>query len=371
MRAAWLEVNTEAYKENFRAMTRFAGTPALAVVKANGYGHGLVEISRAAVEAGAVALGVALPEEGAVLREAGIEARIVVLAPILPDQAEETVGLDLEPVVSQPEVLDALSRAAIRRETQAAVHVKVDTGMTRVGAEPARAVELIHSIRRDPALRLAGVMTHFATVDADEMESIRVQLASFHSVLEQAEIQPGGAVGRHAAASAAALCFPDSRLDYFRAGLVAYGAYPSLRPFPPDVSPVLSLRASVAQLRRVPAGREVGYGGTWTTPRPTTLALIPLGYADGTPYSLSNRGVALIRGRRAQIRGRVCMDQILLDVTDIAGAALGDRVTLIGADGADRIRVEEMAMAARTTPYEVLTRLSTRLPRLYVSEDSP
>lgn len=368
MRAAWLEVDLDAYRANLRAMVQFTETPALAIVKANGYGHGLVEIGRAAVEAGAVALGVALPEEGAVLREAGVTARVLVLAPILPDQAEEVAGLGLEPVFSQPELLLPLAEAGRKLGSPVPVHVKVDTGMTRVGLSPESAVEAIEQVRNEPALRLAGVMTHFASPDADDFLGLESQFSCFQAVLADAGVRGGEGIARHAAASSAALCYSPSRLDWIRAGIVAYGAYPSVQVYPLSVTPALSLRSRIVQLRRVETGRAVGYGGSWTTPRPSTLAIVPLGYADGLPCSLSNRGVGLVRGRRAQIRGRVCMDQIILDVTDVPEVELGDRVTLIGTDGEESLRVEEVATMARTTPYEVLTRLSARLPRVFSGE---
>lgn len=366
MRPAWIELDLDAYRANVRALAAHCSRPVLAVVKANAYGHGLVPLATAALEAGCPGVGVALPEEGAELRGRGFPGRILVLGPLLEEQADEVVEHSLEPAVSRAEMLRALSAASRRSGRPARVHIKVDTGMTRGGADPADALALCAAVRHDPWLCLAGIMTHFAAADSEDPAPTGRQWASFQPLLEAAaRTTPRPLL--HAANSPAALWHPATALDWVRGGIITYGVAPTESPrlpLPFPVRPVLALKARLAQLRPVPAGRAVSYGGTWVAPRPSILALAPLGYADGLPWSLSNRGCALVRGCRVPIRGRVCMDQLVLDVTDVPDAAPGDEAVFIGRQGREELRVTEVARAAGTISYEVLTRLSARLPRL-------
>lgn len=365
MRAAWLEIDLGAYRANLRALSEFTGRPVLAVVKANGYGHGIELVARAALDVGCVGVGVALPEEGAELRAGGQPGRIVVLGLGLEDHAGLIVEHALEPVVTRREVISALNEASLHRGRQTPVHLKVDTGMSRVGVEPEEAPELCAWIRSLPGLRLAGVLTHFASADEEDLTSARRQWARFVPLVAGLQSEPDPPV-LHSANSAAALWLPEARLDWVRGGIITYGIAPAPRPLPLQVRPVLSLHGRVAQIKEIPAGRSVSYGDTWTATRPTRLALVPLGYGDGYPWALANRGEALLQGRRVPIRGRVCMDQLLLDVTDLPPVPPGDVATFIGAQGSERISVEQIAALVGTIPYEVLTRLTARLPRLPV-----
>jgi alanine racemase len=365
MRAAWLEVDLDAYRANVRALAEYAGTPVLAVVKANGYGHGIALIARAAVEAGCPGVAVALPEEGAELRAGGQPGRIVVLGLSLEEQADLLAEHELEPVVTRPQMLTVLSEAGRRRGEPVPVHVKVDTGMTRVGVEPEEALAFCGRTADDPHLRLAGVVTHFASAEDEDLSGVEAQWSRFEPLVAALRDFSAPPV-LHAANSAAGLWFPPARLDWIRGGLLTYGVPPAPRPLPFAVRPVASLKAKVVQVREVPAGRQVSYGGTWTTHRPSRLALVTVGYADGLPWALSNQGAALVHGRRAPIRGRVCMDQVVLDVTDHPPVAPGDEAVFIGRQGAEEITVGEIAALAGTITYEVLTRLSARLPRVPV-----
>jgi alanine racemase len=364
MRSAWIEINLDAYRNNLRALSAHAGCPVLAVVKANAYGHGLAPIARAAREAGCPGVGVALPEEGAELRAAGQDGRIVVLSLALEEQAELIAEHALEPVVTREEVLQALSEAAGRLGQTVGVHLKVDTGMTRVGVEPEVALDMCERIRRDPHLTLAGLLTHFASADDADLEFTHAQWERF-APLAAAARQWSPRPVLHSANSPAALWFPAGRLDWVRGGIMTYGVPPAPHPTECKVAPVLSLKARLVQVKEVPAGRRVSYAGRWTSPRRSVLALAPLGYADGIPWSLSDRGYALVRGQRAPIRGRVCMDQLVLDVTDIPGVVPGEEAVFIGRQGAEEITAVEVAEAAGTISYEILTRLAARLPRLY------
>lgn len=364
MRAAWLEIDCEAYRSNLRALSRHAERPVMAVVKANGYGHGMVRMALEAEASGCSAgLAVALAEEGAELREAGIRARILILGPTLEDEAELVVRRSLDTVVTRVEVLDALRAAAAALGKRARVHVKVDTGMSRVGLEPAEALDLARRAREDPHVELAGVMTHFACADEPERPETRRQWDLFEPVLREVSTwSPRPAL--HAANSPGALWFAETGLDWVRGGIVTYGVNPGALPLPIAVRPVAALKARVTQVREIPEGRSVSYGGTWTATRPTRLALVPLGYADGYPWSLANRGEALLRGRRVPIRGRICMDQMLLDVTDLDPVAAGEEVVFVGNQGEERITAEDLARQAGTIGYEILTRWAARLPRV-------
>lgn len=373
MRSAWLEIDLAAYRANLEALRAHAGAGVMAVVKANAYGHGLVPLARAALAAGAEALGVALPEEGAALREAGDPslraARIVVLGPTLPEQAAMVCDYRLEPVLASAEMVAAFARAARDRAIRLPVHVKVDTGMGRLGVEPECAPALGQQIAAEPHLTLAGVCTHFARADESE-EATRAQWQRFLPVIEWVRAHVRAPVRLHAANSAAALWFPSSSLDWIRPGLATYGVNPGERPLPVSLRPVLALKARIALVREFPAGVAIGYGGTYVTPAPARLAIVPLGYADGVPWSLGNRGMLLVRGQTVPIRGRVCMDQVVVDVTNLPGVAPGEEAAVIGSQGGATLSVEAVAAAAGTIPYELLTRMAERLPRRYRDDDA-
>jgi len=363
---AWVEVDLGAYRHNLREVARHTGTRVMAVVKANGYGHGMVPVARAAVEAGAASLGVAMVAEGVRLRQAGLEAvPILVMGASLEGQAELAATHGLSLVVTRPELAQALDVAGGRRGRRMPVHVKVDTGMARVGVAPGEALRFCRSIARQPHLRLEGVMTHFATADEPEIAYSLEQLRVFLELVPTLRAEFGSELVLHAANSGAIARMPHAWLDMVRPGLVSYGISPSPETTPLDLRPCLSLRGRITQVREFPLGQHVSYGGLFTTERPSVLGTLPIGYADGYRRALSNRGEALVRGRRAPIRGRVCMDQIVLDLTDIPGAAAGDVATLIGADGADQITAWDLGEAIPTIVDEVLVALGERLPRVY------
>lgn len=363
MRSAWIEINLDAYRRNLRALATHAGCPVLAVVKANAYGHGLAPIAQAALEAGCPGVGVALPEEGAELRAAGQDGRIVVLGLAMEDHAELIATHSLEPVVTREEVLRELSQAGQRARQPVPVHLKVDTGMTRVGVEPEAALPLCDRIRQDPHLRLAGLLTHFASADEADLEFTQAQWERFVPLMEAVRGWSPHPV-LHAANSPATLWFPPARLDWVRGGIATYGVPPADHPTECALEPVLALKARLVQVKEVPAGRRVSYAGAWTSPRLSRLAIAPLGYADGIPWSLSDCGSALVRGCRVPIRGRVCMDQLVLDVTELPRVEPGEEAVFIGRQGEDEITAVEVANQAGTISYEILTRMAARLPRL-------
>jgi alanine racemase len=368
MRPAWIEVDLAAYAHNLRAIRERVGDRrVLAVVKANGYGHGLVPIARTAVAAGVDMLGVALVEEGIALRQAAIRAPILVLAPPLPEQARAVVSHGLEQVVSNREVAAALAGAAAARGETVALHVKVDSGMGRVGVAPAEALDLCREVAALPGARLAGVLTHFATSDEPDVSYSRVQVERFLAVVRQVREAFPVPPLFHAANSGAIAAMPEAYLDMVRPGLSSYGIPPGPEGCDLPLRPVMTLKARLTQIRDLPAGQPVGYGCTYTLTRPSRIGILPIGYADGYRRALSNQGEALVRGRRAPIRGRVSMDQLLVDLTDVPDVALGDESVLLGSQGGDTITAWEIADRVGTIVDEVLVALTDRLPRVYSS----
>ena len=363
MRAAWLEIDLEAYRANLRAVRAAVDAPLLAIVKGNAYGHGLVRIAGAALDAGCWGLGVGVAVEAIALRRAGVKGEIIVLGLSLPDEAGDIVEHDLHTVISSTAMADALAGAAWREGKPARVHVKVDTGMTRAGLDPEAAIDLCRRIWDLPGVELAGVMTHFAA--ADDPARAREQWELFQPICKFFSAWPHGRPRLHAANSACCLWFRQAALDLARPGIVTFGVLPADGEATLDVRPVLSLKARLVQVREVPAGRAVSYGGDFVTRRASRLAIAPVGYGDGLPWRLSNAGAALVRGELAPIRGRVCMDQVVLDVTQVPQAGVGDEAVFIGRQGDRERRVADLAREAGTIPYEVLTGLSVRLPRRY------
>jgi alanine racemase len=374
-RPAWVSVDLNAIRSDVSSIRAWVGAEVgvLAVVKANGYGHGLIEASRAALEAGAAGLAVAIPDEGAALREAGITQRILVMGMSEPDAAGDLVRFGLDGTVSTPELLAALSTEALRQGQPARIHVKVDSGMGRVGLLPDGVVNFLREVSGAPGVEWAGLMTHFATADDEDLTYARCQWAVFRSVLDVAlsmrqDAQP---LLVHAANSAAICRLPESYTHLpegaspmVRSGLLTYGIPPATAGPCPTLRPALSLRALVTQARDVPSGTHVSYGATFRTSRPSRLALVPLGYADGYSRANSNLASVLLRGKRAPVLGRVCMDQFVVDATD-TGAEIGDEIVLIGRQGDDEITVQEVADWGGTIHHEVLSRLAARLPRVY------
>lgn len=380
-RPAWLEIDLEAIRQNVAATRRWIGAQArvISVVKANAYGHGLVPTARAALEGGAWALGVAIPDEAVTLREAGISAPILVMGASDPSAAEALVHHGIEAAVSTTNLLEALHCAAVRQGRPARVHVKVDTGMGRVGLSPDECPAFFERVVSAPGLEWAGMMTHFATADEEDGSLAAGQWRKFSDVFSAAmagrhsgdggNATPGMAV--HAANSAAVCRMPETWraapagcFPAVRAGLLTYGIPPTAAGPMPDIRPALSLRARVTQARTLAAGCTVSYGATFTTSRTSRLAIVPLGYADGYSRACSGRAFCLLRGRRAPVAGRVCMDQFVLDATD-TGAEVGDEVVLLGRQGDDEITVGELADWSGSIHHEVLARLGDRLPRIY------
>lgn len=371
---AELKIDTGALRRN---ATRFAALVAPArlgaVVKANGYGHGLSAVARA-FEGEAARLCVYSAEEALALRADGIGAPLLVLGPVEPSalarlhEARAAITLWDEGSFARD-----VSRVAEALGRPFDVHAKIDTGVTRLGLDVERAAPAVGAYLREPALRLEGAYTHLAAAEELESRFTLDQLERFERALAplDAELRSHG-VQRHAAASAAAILFPQSRFDFVRAGIGLYGIWPSPETQAaaggaPELEPALSWTSELVVVRDVEAGRSVGYGCTFATTRPSRIGVVPIGYAEGIPRAVSNRGAMLVGGRRVPVVGRVCMDMAFLDVTDVPQARPGSRVTLIGSDGDAEISANEFGEWAGTIGYEIVARLPESIPRRYLA----
>jgi alanine racemase len=369
-RWAWAEIDLDAIAHNTRALKGLIGakTQLLAIMKSNAYGHGVLPVARSALNAGATWLGVNLCDEGVQLRQAGIKAPILTLGYTPATQAATVVANRLTPTINTIEVAAALNAVA-DPANPLSIHIKVDTGLSRFGMMPDEIIPFAQQIAQMKGLRLEGLFTHYASADAADKTSARKQLAVYMETLARLQ-QAGISIPiRHTAASGAVLDMPEARLDMVRCGIALYGLLPSdevSRPI--SLRPALSLKARIARLRTLPVGTGIGYGATFVTTRPTLAALLPIGYADGVKRGYSNKGVALVHGQRVKVLGRVSMDQMVVDVSDVSGVAEGDETVLIGRQGNDEITCDEMAALLGTINYEVVVGLAPRLPRVYLRD---
>jgi len=366
-RPAWLEIDTDAITHNVKLVRDFVGaeTKVLAVVKANGYGHGLVEAAEASLRGGAAMLGVAILDEAAALRDAGITAPILVMGPVLPEEAEDAVSLGCQLVVADVDTPIALSSAAQKLGRTVSVHLKVDTGMNRVGVRPEDAGIVGHAIANLPGIQLVGLCSHLATGEED-LGFVIYQLGKLQQAEEELRKVGIAPVVRHLASSASTAACPQTWLDMVRIGLLVYGIPAGGAFCPSGLRPALSLKARLTQVKRARSGCTVGYGRTYTLTRDSVLGVVPLGYADGFPFHLSNRGRVLVRGRWANVLGRVCMDQFVVDLTDIPEVRVGDEVVVIGRQGTRSQTVADLAERSGSISHAILAGLSTRLPRRFI-----
>jgi alanine racemase len=364
----WAEIDLDAIAFNIRAFKRHVGEKVelIAVVKANAYGHGAIPVAEAALAAGAERLAVHRMIEGVELRKAGIQAPILIMGYTPPDGAELAATWQLTPSLMTLEFARALSARATALGLKIPVHIKVDSGMSRYGLMPEEVVEFLQSISGLPGISLEGLFTHFATADWTDQSYTRQQLSVFNQVRTETRQAGFEFPLVHAANSAAMLKLTEAHFDAVRPGIAMYGLEPSKEWAPPiEIRPALTLKSLVSRVRLLPAGAGVSYGRTYITSQPAVAALVPVGYGDGFHRILSNKGSVLIRGRRAPILGRVCMDQFVVDVSDIPQVQQDDEVVLVGQQGEARIRAEEVAALAGTLNYEVTTALLPRVGRIY------
>lgn len=367
------EVDLRQLAANLRAVRQAVGARVgiLAVIKADAYGHGAVPVARMVEGLGVWGLGVATVEEGVQLREAGVRARVLVMGASFGRDHAEVIARDLIPLVGDPGDVDAFAEAArATGRTRFGLHVKVDTGMTRLGVVAGQFDAFLRRCARHPLLRVDGLATHFACAEERDLSATETQLATFIRCLDQARAMGADPQTIHAANTAAALRLPAARFDLVRVGLGLYGVLPSDQVPDPGLRPVLRWSTRINALRDVPAGTPVSYGATFVTTRPTRIATLPVGYADGYARRLSNRAEVLLPSaaggpRRVPLVGRVCMDLCMVDVTGVEGVAVGDPAVLLGGSGPLALSPDQLAGWGETISYEVLTAISKRVPRAY------
>jgi alanine racemase len=365
----WAEVSLKALKANFKALQKLArGSEILPVVKANAYGHGLAPVSQALVSAGAKFLAVAFVQEGVALRKAGLKVPILVLSPTLPIEIPILLKNKLVPQVSSASGAKALSHAARNaRLGTVAVHVKIDTGMGRVGVKAADAMKEIEAIRRVPGIQVTGVYTHLATADWSDPKYAWKQITLFRQALEKIKgLQR--VPGTHLANSAALITYyPQSKGTWVRPGIALYGVYPNVSmKSRVKLTPVMQVKTRVIHTKTLEKGESVSYGRTYTAEKRIKVATLAMGYADGLLRSLSNKGSCLIKGRKVPLIGTVCMDMTMADVSKVPGVKPGDVATFFGRDGKAVLPVEEQAARAGTISYELLCAVGERVPRIYI-----
>lgn len=365
-RATRAIIDLGAISHNVAAIRRKIGDQKglMAVVKADGYGHGAVEVSRTALRSGADSLAVAIPEEAQQLREAGIEAPILVLGLIQPDEAWKVVNSRSDQTVSSIALLEALDWEAGKASTQVNVHVKVETGLGRIGLEPHDAAAFLRRARTYRNLKVAGLFSHFSAADERDKTFSRHQLQLFEEAMREIEHAGIELPQRHMANSAATLDLPESYYDVVRPGLIIYGLYPSAEvSHSIDVKPAMTLKTRICYLKTVPPGTPISYGRTFVTRKQTRVATLPLGYGDGYRRALANKGEVLVRGRRVPVMGRICMDMCMIDVSDMPDVQAGDEAIVFGGG----LPAEEVAAKIGTINYEVVTTVGKRVPRVYIN----
>jgi len=367
MRPTIVEVNLSRLAENFRAIqAAVAPAAVMPIVKANAYGHGLVEVARHLVALGATSLGVAFLDEAVALRAAGLTTPILVMGGILGNQIPLFLRHGLTLTASSIDKLGQIDEAARDLGVIARVHLKIDTGMERIGVHYYNAHGLLERASACRHVIVEGIYSHFANADTADLSSARLQLARFHDVLQWYDKQGVAPPVRHMANSGAILQVPESYLDMVRPGILLYGVYPCLdvrRTI--AVQPALAWKSRVVYFKVVTPGHPVSYGSTWQTDHLVRVVTVPVGYGDGYFRALSNVAHVMIRGNKYPVVGRVCMDQIMVNI-EWDTAYNGDEVVLLGRDGDEVISCEDLAEWAGTIPYEVLTNINTRVPRVYV-----
>jgi alanine racemase len=361
-----IRVDLDALTHNLRALRAHAGVPVMAIVKANAYGHGLVPVARHLQAMGVEQLGVAFLEEGVALRRAGVTVPILVLGGIFGPQAAALISHDLEITVSSIDKLRQVEAAAAALGRKAIIHLKIDTGMERIGVHSYHAGPFVEAAVASRWCTVKGVYSHLACADDPQSAMTAQQLERFLEACAHFERLGAPMPIRHLANSGGVLHFPATCLDMVRPGIALYGVLPDPAARSPiELRPALSLVSQVVYFKVVPGGQSVSYGATWAPPADTRVVTIPIGYGDGWPRALSSRGDVLVRGVRRPIVGRICMDQFMVDLGPAGTAYNEDEVVLIGAQGDDVIRCEDVATAAGTIPYEILVNLNTRIPREY------
>ena len=369
---SWAEVDLDAIAYNIQGLKKHVGDEVLlgTVLKGDAYGHGAVEVSKTALANGADWIIVNRSNEGVELRQAGVDAPILVLGYTLPQEAERLVRWNLRATVSNMEQIAALSAAAAKRSRTADVHIKLDTGLGRQGVLPDEALAFVTEVAAIPNVRIEGLYTHFSVADEGAADSVAYTRRQFDIFTETRQLLKRGGFEfplNHVCNTAATLTYPEMHLDMVRCGSAVEGIFPS-----PDVArsvdlrPSMSLKSHIARVKTLPAGSAISYGRTYVTTEQTRVALVPVGYGDGYRRDLSNKGLILVHGQRAPIIGRVCMDQCMVDVTHIPGVKLHDEAVLIGRQGNDEISGDEIGSWLGTGAFDIMTGFTSRIPRVYM-----
>jgi len=371
MRQAWLEVSSRALVHNLNALRKIVVGDArfMSVIKANAYGHGAVEVARILQRNGVAYFGVATLQEGLALRENGVGGEILIFGRTSPEDIAAALKHNLTQTVYSFAQAEAIDQCAHSGDTPAKVHLKIDTGLGRTGYLPNQtAVSEIQKITRLPNLKIAGIYSHFAVADSLDSSYTLEQFARFQKVLGDLERNGIEIPLKHIANSAAIINYPATHLDLVRAGIAQYGYYPDAAMAREDkiqLRPAMTVRTRLVQVKKVAPGSSIGYGCTFTSATPMIIGTIPVGYGDGYPRSLSNRGEVLIGGRRRPIVGRICMDQFMADVSRPPVPEVGDEVVVMGTQGEEAVTADEIAAMDNTISYEILCRLGLRLPRIH------
>lgn len=366
-----LTIDLQALRHNFRQVRQWCGPAVkiMAVIKADAYGHGLLPAARALASEGVDYFGVAYLSEGLCLRQHGLTVPTLLLMGIVPEEAAPAVAADLEVALFRRDIAASLAAQARQQHKKARVHLKIDTGMGRLGLLPAEVMPFLDYLAGLPELELAGLISHFAASDWSDKSYTLGQLQEFEKLVRQVRARGWPVPASHIANSAALLDVRRSHLDMVRAGISLYGSPPSLEtPLPLSLQPVMSLRTQVLQLKDLPAGASISYSRTYIAPGPLRLAVLPVGYCNGYSRLFSNRGWVLIHGRRAPIRGRVCMNLTMVEVSHLPEVQEGDLVTLLGQDGPETLTADDLASWAATISYEIHCLLGNSNHRSYVGE---
>ena len=364
----YVTIDLDVIAENFRAIREKAGVPVMAIVKADAYGHGAVQVARH-LEGQCAFFGVSSMLEALELRQAGLQTPILILGHTRIKAFPEAVREKIRPTIYRYEDAVALSEEAVRQGKTAPLHIAVDTGMSRLGFQVTEeAADICAAISKLPNLEIEGLFSHFATADCADLNRSYQQAKLFDRFCDMLKQRGVEVKIRHLDNSAGLMNF-DNHYEMVRSGIVTYGMYPSseVEPSALKLTPALSWHSRVTHIKWLEAGRQISYGGTFVTDKPTLVATVPVGYADGYRRSLSNRFYVLIRGKRAPILGRICMDQLMVDVTGIDDVQINDRVVLVGSDGEEKITMEQIAQEADSFNYEFVCGISRRVPRFYRS----
>ncbi len=374
----WVELDRSALNSNIEQFRRLIGDKInlLAVVKANAYGHGILEISKLSLDAGVDWLGVHSLDEGLLLRQEGINCPLVVLGYVSSQELENAVTHGLRLTVYNLDTVHLLARISRRLKKKVLLHLKIETGTNRQGIREEDVLPFIQEIQKHPYLVIEGLSSHFANIeDTTDHTYPRLQLKRFKRIIDKIEKGNTKIPIKHMACTAATILFPDTYFDMVRIGIGMYGLWPSKETYLSSIlkkrktislKPVLSWKTRIAQIKKIPQGSFIGYGCTYRTTRETLLGILPVGYYDGYSRSLSNYSYVLIKGHRAMLRGRVCMDFIIVDITDIPGVNLEDEVMLLGQEGEEVISADYLADLAGTINYDIVTRINNLIPRVII-----